>query len=174
MNDETNVPPSVEPQLNARVGVRHESLEAEPPAEPHSRIWERWALKLTSPASVLVSVPLSAFVVGSSLVLLSYQRFVSLDERAALDRAELRRDQAELALQRSLATADPLLDRVRDVARAAATSSIETSALALANLAIQREGLTWLSISLPDGSFRGVFRDKDGSLSFQESRIVDG
>lgn len=161
-------------QVNGQIAVRHGSLEPEAPAEPRSRVWERWAVKLTSPTSVLLSVPLSAFAVGSALVVLSYQRFVALDERATLERADLRRDQAELALKRSLATADPLLDRVREVARSVANNRIETLASSLADLAVQREGLTWLSLSFPDGSFRGVFRDADGSMCFQESHLVDG
>ena len=161
-------------QENERIGVRHGSLDAEPSVDNTGTLWERWALRLASPASVLVSVPLSALIVGCALVALSYERFVRLDEHSALDRAETRRAQAELTIQRSLATADTLLDRLRDIARARAGHDATGLAFSLADLANHRDGLTWLSLSFPDGAFQGVFREADGSFCFQESRLADG
>ena len=61
-------------QENERIGVWHGSMDAEPSVDNTGTLWERWALRLASPASVLVSVPLSALIVGCALVALSYER----------------------------------------------------------------------------------------------------
>jgi hypothetical protein len=159
--------------VKERIGIRLSSLDTGALKTTRTRIWERWALKLTSPAGVMLSVPFATFVVGCALVVLSYERFLAFDEAAALERAGARRAQAELGIRRSLAVADTLLDRVRELSRKHADAQNPSElAYSLADLGARRAGLTWLSLSFPDGRFQGVFRDTDGSLCFQQSHIV--
>jgi hypothetical protein len=141
-----------------------------------SRIWERWSTRLTSPAGVLLSVPLLTLAVGIALTALSYQRLVAVDQQAAIEQAAARTLRAELGTRRALSASDGLLDRMRELSLSRAKGgSIATLAFSLADLARQRAGLTWLSLSSPDGTFEGVFRHRDGTFGFQVSRVgTDG
>ncbi|MGC4086818.1 MAG: serine/threonine protein kinase [Polyangiaceae bacterium] len=160
--------------MKERIEVRRSSLEGVADVAPPStatRTWERWALRFTSPVAVMLSVPLSTLAVGVALVGLSYQRMVALDEQSALERAEARRAQAELGIRRTLANADALLDRLRELAlHTRADAEMKPLAFTLADLALRRTGLAWLSLSFPDGTFAGVFRELDGTLCFQRSK----
>lgn len=72
----------------------------------------------------------------------------------------------------ALAHADRLLERVRPIAIAHSSSApYDSVALALYDIAAIRPGVTYASISFPDGTFQGAYRDTDGTWRFQDSRI---
>jgi serine/threonine protein kinase len=127
---------------------------------------------LASPLSVLVVVPCLVLTVGLVLTLLGDRalRGSNLDvARARLgDQAETVARMVRLAL----AQADPMLDRLAGLALAHNPAAPYAEfAHSLANLMQGRAGVTYVSVSFPDGTFQGAYLDPHGVLAFQDSRV---
>jgi len=73
----------------------------------------------------------------------------------------------------ALAHADRLLERMRPIAIAhSADAPFDDVALALQDIAVSRPGVTYASLSFPDGTFQGAYRDTDGTWRFEDSRVA--
>nr|MDQ2647205.1 protein kinase [Myxococcota bacterium] len=104
----------------------------------------------------------------------SYSEMKQLGARGAVEHVEQRARFAEQSLRSAIDQADALLDRTRDIARARSSDQDPKSlAFALRDLGLERRGLKWLSVSFPDGTFQGAFREGE-RLRFQQSRIEHG
>ncbi|HET9960395.1 MAG TPA: protein kinase [Polyangiaceae bacterium] len=140
-----------------------------------TRRFQRVAVRLASPWTVLIGFPLVTGLVSLLLNLQSQQRLSDLGRRAALERFAQRARFAERHLGQALSQADQLLDRTRELAlEHASQAPYQSFAFALRDLALSRAGLKWLSVSFPDGTFEGVFLDEADRLCFQISRVEGG
>jgi serine/threonine protein kinase len=125
-----------------------------------------------SPRAVMIAIPLLVGVVGVFLTLVGQEALrasnvESTDARLA--------EQAQLVARSigdALAQADPVLDRVAEIGRAHDPAQpFERVAHNLADLMRGRAGVTFVSLSFPDGTFQGAYVDADGVVRFQDSRV---
>ena len=120
----------------------------------------------------MVAIPLLVGVVGVFLMAVGQEALrasntVSTDARL--------REQAQLvalSIGDALDQADPMLDRVAELARSHDPDKpFERVAHNLADLMRGRQAVTYVSISFPDGTFQGAYVDADGVVRFQDSRV---
>ena len=136
-----------------------------------SRIWERWGVRIASPAAILITLPALVAVVGTVLSLSAYSRMKELGEQASIDRFAERARQAEHTIASTIAQADALLDRTRGLVRAHSSHAPrDLFASSLRDLGLERRGLKWLSVSFPNGTFQGIFIES-GVVRYQESSV---
>lgn len=100
---------------------------------------------------VLVLVVASGF--GSTISTYRSLRRAGEQHSAALLRE--RAEGAEVAIGQAFAVADPILDRL-GAALGTAPHSEATLLVTMAQLAAERRGLSWVSVSFPDGRFVGI------------------
>jgi serine/threonine protein kinase len=129
---------------------------------------------LASPYGVLIIFPTIVLVVGLFLTLVGQKALkasnVALGQRRLAEQATL----VAAHLRSALAAADPMLDRLSDFSLTHDPSDpLEPVAAVLLDLMQGRPGVAYVSISFPDGTFQGVYVDKDGVARFQDSRIRD-
>ncbi len=147
------------------------ALPSAKPAPPsHLLTWV--GARVSSPRGVMVVIPLLVGVLGVFLTAMGQHALhVSnveaahqhLDEQAQLVAAQIR-----IALGR----ADPLLDRLTVLAQHHGPERpFDSLAHSLADLVRNRSGITYVSISFPDGTFQGAYVDTDGAVRFQDSRV---
>ncbi len=163
-------------QIPSRIEIVAPELGGEGAAEAGSRTRAsgHWTFGLARPAAVLVALPGLVAVVGAALTVSSYSEMKQLGARGAVEHVEQRARFAEQSLRSAIDQADALLDRTRHIARARSSDQDPRSlAFALRDLGLERRGLKWLSVSFPDGTFQGAFRDGE-LLRFQQSRIEHG
>lgn len=141
---------------------------------PSSTPAERFGAAVASPLGVLVIVPCLVSALGIFLTMLG---------QSALRESSTEEGKARFAEQtgfvaRSVATAlshaDPVLDRLRDLVKARSQKDpIAPLAHSLRSLIHGRPGMSYASVSYPDGTFLGAYLE-DGKIRFQESRVTDG
>ncbi len=129
---------------------------------------------LTSTYGVLIIFPAIVLVVGLFLTLVGQKALkasnVTLGQRRLAEQATLVATQ----LRSALGAADPMLDRLSDFALTHSPEKpIEASAAVLLDLMHGRAGVSFVSISFPDGTFQAAFVDLDGVVRFQDSRVGD-
>lgn len=127
---------------------------------------------LASPYGVLIVFPAIVLVVGIFLTLVGQKALkasnVTLGQRRLSEQATL----VAAHLQSALGAADPMLDRLSDFALTHDPDKpIEPAAAVLLDLMHGRAGVSFISISFPDGTFQGASFDIDGVLRFQDSRV---
>lgn len=129
----------------------------------------RFARALASPIGVLVSVPLLVVAVGIGIMLVG--RDATRTSSLSLARHQLA-EQA-VSIQEDVAfaldQADPLLDRLHVLADP--QRPIEDVLPRMYDLIVGRPGIAYLSISFPDGTFRGAYLTPDKHVEVQESRL---
>jgi len=155
--------------------VRVRPHKAEPGTaapEESSKSLPVWVSRFTSPAAVLIAVPGLVALVGLALTLSSVHHISELARANAVSSANDRARGAERSIQRTLLQADVLLERAVEFVHSRPKAEEAELAYAFRDLALDRKGLKWLSVSLPDGTFRGVYVDRDGQLRYQVSRLV--
>lgn len=170
--------PSDDRAASARAGASSRlevEVEGDAPLAPATnfaaRRWEGRLLRIAHPVTVLIAMPVAVALVGAALTLSSHSRLKELGQSEAVARFAEHTRQTELAIQSAIAQSDALLDRTRELALAhASTAAVDDFAQALRDLALERRGLKWLSVSFPDGAFQGVSWN-DGVLGFQASRL---
>ncbi|HEY5960323.1 MAG TPA: hypothetical protein VIV60_27405, partial [Polyangiaceae bacterium] len=134
-------------------------ITAEAPQDTKASPLDRAVARLTAPASILCTFPLLALLVGAGHTALTYFRFQAHDRDNALEMAAERSNRAQVEIRRAFLAADQLLDRVRELAQERRdTRPSPRIAECLRDLAFERAGLRWLSVSFPDGTFEGVVR----------------
>jgi serine/threonine protein kinase len=127
---------------------------------------------LGSPLGILVVVPALVLFIGvlSSVIGLAAVKRSSL----ALGREQMTARNEMVARQIGLALgqSDVMLERLRTLAAGHDPSRpLETIAFSLRDLLAGRPGVSYVSLSFPDGSFQGAYLFDDGSVRFQDSRV---
>jgi serine/threonine protein kinase len=154
-----------------RIGDRELGPRA-PQARGSSRA-ARISAVLASPASVLTLLPLLVASIGLFLTVLGQRAL----RASNLSMARARIDEETELLARSISTAleqsDPVMDRLSALAAEHdSIKSFDRVAHSLRDLMQGRAGVSYISVSFPDGTFQGAYRDRDGSIRFQDSRVT--
>lgn len=128
-----------------------------------------------SPRAVMISIPLLVGVVGVFLTLVGQQALrasnVSSTDARLAEQAQL----VASSIRDALAQADPILDRVAELARDHGPEQpFDRIAHTLADLIRGRSGVTYVSVSFTDGTFQGAYLDADEVVRFQDSRLRGG
>jgi serine/threonine protein kinase len=138
-----------------------------------TRLFTRIAAAAGSPLGVLLLVPGIVLAIGAWLTVLGHH---SLEESSlALGLAQLRARNVIIARQIGLALgqSDALLDRLRSLARVHTPDApLSAVAFPLRDMLQGRAGVAYVSISFPDGTFQGAYVHDDGSIRFQDSRVM--
>lgn len=135
---------------------------------------ERIAAGLASPLGVMLIVPGLVFAVGLFLTLIGQSALRESTSTLGRDRLAEQTRFAAQSIASSLSHADPLLDRMRELARTW-TPLDPPGPLAheLRGLVQGRPGVAYASVSFPDGTFRGIYLDR-GVLRFVASEATSG
>jgi serine/threonine protein kinase len=132
----------------------------------------RLARALASPIGVVITIP--ALVITVGLVVMLVGRSATRSASDSMARHQLAEQAA--AVQNDVAfaldQASPLLDRLHALADPA--HPMEDALVRLHDLMVGRPGIAFLSISFPDGTFRGAQLEPGGSLAVQESSAIRG
>lgn len=149
-----------------------EKIGSEPGHTYGARFGERISAALASPVGIIVIVPGLVAVIGLFLTLLGQNALRESTSTLGRDRFAEQTSFAARGIAASLSHADPLLDRMHDLAKTW-TPLDPPGPLAheLRGLMQGRPGVAYASVSFPDGTFRGVYLDH-GVLRFLESRIT--
>ncbi|HEY3803322.1 MAG TPA: serine/threonine protein kinase [Kofleriaceae bacterium] len=132
----------------------------------------RIARALASPIGVVITIP--ALVIAVGLVVMLVGRSATRSASDSMARHQLA-EQA-MAVQNdvvfALDQASPLMDRLRVLADPA--RPMDDVLVRLHDLMVGRPGIAFLSISFPDGTFRGAQLEPGGALAVQESSATRG
>ncbi len=124
---------------------------------------------LASPIGVLITLPLLVVAVGLGIMLVGRDATrtsaQSMARHQLAEQAKSVQDDVALALDQ----ADPLMTLVR--ALADRQRPAEDVLVRLHDLMAARPGIAFLSISFPDGTFRGAQLTPDRQIEVQESRV---
>jgi serine/threonine protein kinase len=127
---------------------------------------------LASPYGILIVFPSIVLAVGLLVTLVGQAALkgsnLSLGERRLGDQARL----VASHLRGALEQADPMLDQMASFAVGHGPDKpMEPAAAVLLDVMTGRAGVSYASISFPDGTFQGAYVDQDGTRRFQESRV---
>jgi tRNA A-37 threonylcarbamoyl transferase component Bud32 len=129
----------------------------------------RIARALASPIGVIITLP--ALVIAVGLVVLLVGRSATRNASDSMARHQLAEQanaiQSDVAF--ALDQASPLIERLRVLADP--QRPLADVGVRLFDLMVGRPGVAFLSISFPDGTFRGVQLQPDNSLAVQESSM---
>jgi serine/threonine protein kinase len=142
------------------------------PAQPLATLERRGAARLAhalaSPSGVLVTIPLLVAAVGVGILLVG--RDATRTSAHAMARHQLteqaRSVTADVAF--ALDQAEPLLGLLAVLADP--ERPLDEVLVRLHDLMLGRPGIAFLSVSFPDGTFRGAELRPDGAIEVQESR----
>jgi serine/threonine protein kinase len=142
-----------------------------PPTADGRRGPARLGRLLASPVGVLVTLP--AIVIAAGLGILLVGRDATRTASESMARSQLieqaQRIEADVAL--ALDQAGPLLVRLRALADPARPT--EDALVHMHDLLVARPGVSYVSISFPDGTFRGAYLPHgERRIEVQESRIT--
>ena len=132
----------------------------------------RIARALASPIGVVITLP--ALVIAVGLVVMLVGRAATRNASDSMARHQLAAQAT--AVQNDVAfaldQASPLIERLRALADPA--RPVGDVLVRLHDLMVGRPGIAFLSLSFPDGTFRGAQLQPDGSLAVQESSASRG
>ena len=125
---------------------------------------------LASPTGVLVTIPLLVIAVGLGILLVGRDAMQSASQQMA--RHELAEQAAGLRADIAFALdqASSLFDRIEALADEG--RSVEDVLPRLNDLLVGRPGVAYLSISFPDGRFRGAYLTPQNTVEVQESTVT--
>jgi serine/threonine protein kinase len=142
-----------------------------PSAQP--RLLSAWGQRLASPLGVMIVIPLLVGVVGVFLAFVGHDSLTASNLEVATERMDEHARRVADSVSDALSQADPLLRRLSGLAEARNPDQpVEALAHALADLMRGRPGVSYLSLSFPDGTFQGAYVDEDAVLRFQVSRVT--
>ena len=128
----------------------------------------RIARALASPIGVLITLPLLVIAVGLGILLVGRDATrtasSSMANHQLFEQAKSVQDEVAFALDQ----AAPLLARLGTLADR--DHAVDDVLLRMHDLMIGRPGVAFLSISFPDGTFRGARLAEDESIELQESK----
>jgi serine/threonine protein kinase len=124
---------------------------------------------LASPLGVLISVPLLVAAVGISILLVG--RDATRSASRSMAEKQLREQASSITTDVAFALdqAGPMLERLRVIADPA--RSLDDVLVRMHDLILGRPGVSYASISFPDGTFRGAYLGDQRRIEAQESRI---
>jgi serine/threonine protein kinase len=133
---------------------------------------QRIGRALASPAGVIITVPLLVIAVGIGIMLLG--RNATRTSTGSMARHQLAEQaksvQSDVAF--ALDQADPLMKLVSVLA--VRDRPLEDTLVRLHDLMAARPGIAFLSISFPDGTFRGAQYNATRTIEVQESTVESG
>ena len=154
-----------------RIGDRELGREASKPGRGLSRV-ARLSAAIASPVGVLTLLPLLVASIGLFLTLVGQRSLRDSNLTMARDRIDEETTLLARSIGNALEQADPVMDRLSSLARDHdSIKPFDRVAHSLRDLMQGRAGVSYISISFPDGTFQGAYRDRDGSIRFQDSRF---
>ena len=132
----------------------------------------RFAAALASPLGVLITVPMLVIAVGLVIILLGRSTTREASETMARHQLAEQAKSVDNDVAFALDQADPLFARLSVLSDR--TRPIEDTLVRLHDLMTGRPGIAFLSISFPDGTFRGAQRMPDHQIQVQESHADGG
>jgi tRNA A-37 threonylcarbamoyl transferase component Bud32 len=145
---------------------------ATPSQTPTTAFGERLGAGLASPLGVILIVPGLVFALGLFLTLIGQNALRESTSTLGRDRLAEQTRFAAQSIASSLSHAHPLLDRMRELAKAwTPRDPVGPLAHELRGLVQGRPGVAYASVSFPDGSFRGLYLDR-GVLRFVASEVT--
>ena len=129
---------------------------------------ERLARVLASPIGVLITLPALVIAVGVGILLVGRNATRSASDQMARRQLTTQASSVTSDVAFALDQATPLLARLRALADPALP--MESVLVRMHDLMLGRPGVAYVSISFPDGTFRGAYLEKD-HVEAQESRI---
>jgi len=154
-----------------RVGKK-ELASQTPPAShmPSARLAA--ARALASPFGVLIVFPGIVLCVGLLLTFIGQRALKASNVELGQHRLSAQARVVAAHLRGALEAADPMLDRLSDFALLHGPDKpLEPAAAVLFDVMQGRAGVSFVSISFPDGTFEGAYVDRDGVVRFEESRL---
>ncbi len=129
----------------------------------------RIARAFASPIGVIVTLPLLVIAVGLGILLLGRDATRTSSQAMAHHQLAEQVGSVRSDVAFALDQAEPLLQRLRVLA--APDRPTEDVLIRLHDLLVGRPGVAYLSISFPDGTFRGAYLTPERKLEVQESRV---
>ncbi|HEY0466930.1 MAG TPA: protein kinase [Polyangiaceae bacterium] len=133
----------------------------------------RISAAIASPVAVLTLLPLLVASIGLFLTVVGQRSLRDSNLSMASDRIDEETELLARGISAALEQSDPVMDRLTSLARDHdPIKSFDRVAHSLRDLMQGRPGVAYISISFPDGTFQGAYRDEDGSIRFQDSRVT--
>ncbi|HET7541105.1 MAG TPA: protein kinase [Polyangiaceae bacterium] len=156
---------------SARIGDRDLRQESAKQSGKLSRV-ARLSAAIASPVAVLTLLPLLVALVGLFLTVVGRSSLRDSNLTMAADRIDEETTLLARGISAALEQSDPVMDRLSVLARDHdSIKPFDRVAHSLRDLMQGRPGFSYISVSFPDGTFQGAYRDEDGSIRFQDSRI---
>jgi len=156
----------------ARIGDRELGPESTKQSGSLSR-GARMSAAIASPVAVLTLLPLLVASIGIFLTVVGQRSLRDSNLTMAGDRMDEETTLLARGISAALEQSDPVMDRLGSLARDHdPIKSFDRVAHSLRDLMQGRAGVAYISISFPDGTFQGAYRDEDGTIRFQDSRVT--
>ncbi|MEP7052239.1 MAG: protein kinase [Pseudomonadota bacterium] len=159
--------------VRSRIGDRGLARASVGPTQGQTR-FARLSAAIASPLGVLTLLPTLVALIGLVLTLVGQHALRDSNLSMASDRINEEAALLARSIGIALEQSDPILDRLGMLAREHdPTQPLVATAHSLRDLMQGRPGVSYISVSFPDGTFQGAYRDdKDGAIRFQDSRVT--
>lgn len=155
--------------------IKHHETSAPGRSPPDATLLTRAGEILASPLGILLAIPGLSAVLGLTLTWFADYALRGSNLEVARERLHEQAVLVSKAIASAAGQADPLLDRLAQLARAhSSQANFDDFAQRLFDLMRARPGVAYMSVSFPDGTLQGVYLDDKDELRFQDSRIVQG
>src|SRR6478735_10320790 len=156
----------------ARIGDRDLRPESTKQSSGLSRT-ARISAAIASPVAVLTLLPLLVASVGLFLTVVGQSSLRESNTSMAVERIDEETTLLARGISAALEQSDPVMERLGLLARDHdPIKAYDRVAHSLRDLMQGRPGVSYISISFPDGTFQGAYRDEDGAIRFQDSRVT--
>jgi len=157
---------------SARIGDRELGPDFTKQSNGLSRT-ARFSAVIASTIAVLTLFPLLVASVCLFLTMVGQRSLRDSNMTMAGERIDEETTLLARGIGTALEQADPVMDRLALLARDHdPLKPFDRVAHSLRDLIQGRLGVSYISISFPDGTFQGAYRDEDGSIRFQDSRVT--
>ena len=156
----------------ARIGDRDLGPESTKQSSGLSRS-ARFSAAIASPVAVLTLLPLLVASIGLFLTVVGQSSLRDSNSSMAVDRIDEETTLLARGISAALEQSTPVMDRLAMLAQDHdSIKGFDRAAHSLRDLMQGRPGVSYISISFPDGTFQGAYRDEDGAIRFQDSRVT--
>jgi serine/threonine protein kinase len=156
----------------ARIGDR-ELARGDAVHTPKPSRVARLSAAIASPTGALTLLPLLVAAVGLFLTLVGQRALRDSNVTMASERLDEETTLLARGIGATLQESDPMMDRLAALALDHdPIKSYDRVAHTLRDLMQGRAGVAFISISFPDGTFQGAYRDQDGSIRFEDCRVT--
>src|SRR6188768_3828351 len=155
-----------------RIGDRELGRQATKQSRGLSRM-ARLSATIASPLAVLTLLPLLVASIGLFLTWVGQRSLRESNLTMASDRIDEETTLLARGISAALEQSDPVMDRLSSLALDHdPIKGFDRAAHSLRDLMQGRPGVSYISVSFPDGTFQGSYRDEDGTIRFQDSRVT--